>query len=167
MRRVDAVLVAIAVVLAVIWYMLRVAGPSESVAVPVPAAPAVSSPARPSPSSPVSTGAGAGGAATSTTVETTPHTAGVEVVHKHKLGSCHGWLAATASSLRYAPTRAGDGFDVPRAAIEHAEMDARKKALVVKLRGGRAYTFTEPGGGGEHLAALLRSLGTPKTRAVP
>ena len=151
MRRVDAALVAIAVVLGAVWYVLRVA------------------PAAPEPSS----GAARAVPAASATPDTPPGApveapvavATLDVVHKHKLGSCRGRLSATAAGLRYESSRPGDGFDVPRAAVERLAADARKKLLVVKLRGGRTYNFTEAGGRTEPLQAFQKAFASTPPRA--
>ena len=124
MRRVDAALVGIAVVLAVVWYVLRVApGSPEPAAAPAPAfvRGAPGAPAMPAASP--SAGPGAPGMPAGGPIIV----AAIEVVHKHKLGSCRGRLSATATSLRYEPTRPGDGFDVPRTAVERLEADRGRR----------------------------------------
>ena len=164
MRRVDAALVGIAVVLAVVWYLLRVAPavpePAAAMAPPfAPGAPGASVTAAASPSpSPGVPGVSAGGPVAVATIE---------VVHKHTLGSCRGRLSGTATALRYEPTRPGDGFDVPRAAVERLEADPRKKVLVVKLRGGRTYNFTEPAGRAEALVSFQKALAKTPARPAP
>jgi hypothetical protein len=168
MRRVDAALVGIAVVLAVVWYLLRVAPSGPEVAPATEAARVVPSAAvSPGASPSASPSSGASGAPTATA---TPGVmAALEVVHKHKLGSCRGRLSATATSLRYEPTRPGDGFDVPRTTVERLIGDARKKILVVKLRGGRTYNFTDPAGGADPLLAFQKAFAKtpPRASAVP
>jgi hypothetical protein len=103
-------------------------------------------------------------------VGASPVMAAVDVVHKHGIGSCRGRLSATATGLRYEPSRPGDGFDVPRAAVERLAADARKKLLVVKLRGGRTYNFTEAQGRAEALLAFQKAFDArtpPRPAAVP
>jgi hypothetical protein len=68
--------------------------------------------------------------------------ASVDVIHKHALGSCEGRLIATPAGLRYATTRTSDGFTVALDGLETFEVDYLKKALRVKLRGGRTFNFT-------------------------
>jgi hypothetical protein len=160
MRRVDAALVGIAVVLAVVWYVLRVAPPAPE---PAQAGTVTRSAGRPSPSpagGPPSPSPGASEAPAARPVAV----AAVEVVHKHKLGSCRGRLSVTAASLRYEPTRPGDGFDVPRAAVDRVEADARKRALFVKLRGGRTYNFTDAQGRPEPLVSFQKAFAKSPAR---
>lgn len=158
MRRVDAVLVAIAVVLAGIWYVVRVApvGPSA------PPEPSAASPAPPAASASPAVAVSPGAAP----LEAPPVVATVDVVHKHALGSCRGRLSATTAGLRYEPSRPGDGFDVPRASVERLAADARKKLLVVKLRGGRTYNFTDGPGRAEPLLAFQKVFAAKTPRAV-
>ena len=46
---------------------------------------------------------------------------GVDVVHKHAMGSCQGRLTADLTGLRYAPRQGGDAFTLPFAALEGFE----------------------------------------------
>jgi hypothetical protein len=164
MRRVDAALVGIAILLAAVWYFLRVApsppDPSAGLASPAtlarrPSSAVASRAPRSGKDAGRSTGAaiaGAPGAAPPAELA-----AVMDVVHKHKMGSCRGRLSASSAGLRYEPTRPGDGFDVPRASIERLEADSRKNVLAVKLRGGRTYNFTDANGRAETLQAFQRA----------
>jgi hypothetical protein len=164
-KRVDTALVVIAVVLAAVWYVLRVA-PSS----PEPAGGAVSPP--PVVSAPARRPSGAGGDAARPAISRgapsaespADVTAAIEVVHKHKLGSCRGRLSVGAAGLRYEPTRPGHGFAVPLASVERLESDPRKKVLAVKLRGGRTYNFTDPGNRPEPLQAFQKAFAKPRPR---
>ena len=90
--------------------------------------------------------------------------ASLEVVHKHGIGSCRGRLSATPAGLRYAATKGDDGFDVPLASVERFEADDLKKQLTVKLRGGRTYNFTEPGGSADALVSFQQAVAKAQSR---
>jgi len=90
--------------------------------------------------------------------------AGVEVVHKHGIGSCRGRLSATPAGLRYAPAKGDDGFDVPLSSVELLDTDYLKKQLTVKLRGGRTYNFTEPAGHADALVSFQQAVAKAQSR---
>jgi hypothetical protein len=70
----------------------------------------------------------------------------IAVTHKHGMGSCKGRLIATPEGLRYETDNKNDGFAVPLGAIETFTADFLAKNLKVKVKGGRTYDFTDPGG---------------------
>ena len=90
--------------------------------------------------------------------------AGVDVVHKHGIGSCRGRLSATPAGLRYAPAKGDDGFDVPLSSVELLDTDYLKKQLTVKLRGGRTYNFTEPAGHADALVSFQQAVAKAQSR---
>jgi hypothetical protein len=90
--------------------------------------------------------------------------AGVDVVHKHGIGSCRGRLSATPAGLGYAPAKGDDGFDVPWSSVEPLESDYLKKQLTVKLRGGRTYNFTEPAGNADALLSFQQAVAKAQSR---
>jgi hypothetical protein len=90
--------------------------------------------------------------------------AGVDVVHKHGIGSCRGRLSATPAGLRYAPAKGDDGFDVPLSSVEPLDTDYLKKQLTVKLRGGRTYNFTEPVGNVDALVSFQQAVAKAQSR---
>ena len=90
--------------------------------------------------------------------------AGLDVVHKHAIGSCRGRLSATPAGLRYSATKGEDGFDVPLSSVERLEADYLRKQLTVKLRGGRTYNFTEPGGNADALVRFQQSVAKAQSR---
>jgi hypothetical protein len=170
MRRVDAALVVIAILLAAVWYVLRVRPASlEPSAGGAPPASLARVPASPRASRPPGSGgdkrAAAGSPIEAGVGEAPGIPAVIDVVHKHKLGSCRGRLSVTATGLRYEPTRPGDGFDVPRASVERLEADPKKKVLTVKLRGGRTYNFTDARGRAEALTAFQQAFEKTRSRA--
>ena len=89
---------------------------------------------------------------------------GLEVVHKHAIGSCRGRLSATPAGLRYAASKPEDAFDVPLSSVERLETDYPKKTLSVKLHGGRTYNFTEPRGNADALLAFQQSVTKAQAR---
>lgn len=90
--------------------------------------------------------------------------AGMDVVHKHGLGSCRGRLSATPSGLHYAASKPEDAFDVPLSSLDRLEVDYLKKALAVKLRGGRTFNFTEPSGNADALLVFQQTVAKARSR---
>ena len=68
--------------------------------------------------------------------------AAVDVVHKHRLGSCEGRLSADLSGLAYAPARGSDAFRTSLDSLEVFAVDYQDKTLRLKLKNGRSYNFT-------------------------
>ena len=66
----------------------------------------------------------------------------VEVVHKHRFGSCEGVLRADLDGIHY-ETSDGDAFSILFAEIELHEMDYLEHTLTLKRRDGRTYNFTD------------------------
>lgn len=75
----------------------------------------------------------------------------IAVTHKHGMGSCQGRLVATPEGLRYETDNKNDGFAVPLTSLETFKMDFAAKNLKVKIKGGRSYDFTDPGGSADPL----------------
>jgi len=75
----------------------------------------------------------------------------IAVKHKHGFGSCTGRLLATPAGIRYETDDANDGFSVPLTGLETFTMDFAAKNLKIKIKGGRSYDFTDPGGKAEPL----------------
>ncbi len=65
----------------------------------------------------------------------------VDVVHKHRMGSCQGRLVADPQGIRY-ETAHKDAFALAFSEVEEFEVDYLKKSLRLKGRQGRAYNFT-------------------------
>jgi hypothetical protein len=68
--------------------------------------------------------------------------ASVDVLHKHRFGSCTGQLRADADGLHY-ETSDDDAFSIPFAELERHEVDYLEHTLTVEQRGGRTYNFTD------------------------
>ncbi len=76
----------------------------------------------------------------------------VPVVHKHRFGDCEGTLRAVPGTLTYATAHKDDGFQLAFAEIEAFDLDADKKNLRIRRRGGKTWNFTTRG---DATAALL------------
>ena len=88
----------------------------------------------------------------------------VEVVHKHGIGSCKGTLIATAQGLRYDTTNKGDAFSVPLASLDAFAVDYLDKNLKIKIKGGKQYNFTDPGGTADNLFVFQRDVDKARQR---
>ena len=67
------------------------------------------------------------------------------VVHKHRFGDCEGTLRAVPGTLTYATAHKEDGFRLAFAEVETFELDAEKKNLRIRRRGGKTWNFTTRG----------------------
>ena len=90
--------------------------------------------------------------------------AGVDVVHKHGIGSCRGRLVATAQGLRYETTNKDDAFTAPLTALETFQVDYLEKNLKVKLPKGRQFNFTDPEGNADRLFVFHREVEKARER---
>jgi hypothetical protein len=90
--------------------------------------------------------------------------AGVDVIHKHAMGSCAGRLSATLQGFRYVPTRGGDAFTLPLAAVDAFEIDYLKKNLRLKQRGGKTWNFESPSGSADPLFVFHRDVEKARSR---
>lgn len=66
----------------------------------------------------------------------------VAVIHDHRFGDCSGHLVADVSGIRYETTD-DDAFSVALEDLEEFAVDYVEHNLVVKVRGGREYNFTD------------------------
>lgn len=90
----------------------------------------------------------------------------IPVKHKHGMGSCEGKLVATAEGLRYETDNKNDGFAVPLTELETFKMDFLSKNLKVKLKGGRSYDFTDPGGKADPLYLFHQAVEKARAKQV-
>ena len=88
----------------------------------------------------------------------------IDVVHRHRLGSCEGMLLATPSGITYETDNANDGFSVPLASLEAFEVDYQATNLRVRTVGGRDYNFTDPGGNADPLFVFHREVQQARER---
>lgn len=84
--------------------------------------------------------------------------AAIDVVHKHRFGSCRGRLVATPAGLRYEASDRDDAFSVSLDGLEVFEVDYLQKNLRLKPRGGKTYNFTDPEGNADRLFVFHRDV---------
>ncbi len=84
--------------------------------------------------------------------------AAIDVVHKHRMGSCKGRLVATPQGISYETADKNDAFSGPLAALERFDVDYLAKTLHVKLAKGRQYDFTDPEGNADRLFVFHRDV---------
>ena len=82
----------------------------------------------------------------------------VQVVHKHRLGSCEGRLTANPAGVRFAPTSGDDAFQAPLTGLETLAVDYKEKELRLKVKGGRSFTFTTKAANADPLIVFHRDL---------
>jgi len=90
--------------------------------------------------------------------------AAVDVVHRHRLGSCEGRLTATVNGLRYTPTGGDDGFETPLTTFETFAVEYREKQLKLKIKGGRSYNFTTKAANADSLVVFHRDVEKARAR---
>ena len=90
--------------------------------------------------------------------------AGIDVVHKHRIGSCKGRLVATAQGLRYNTDDKDDRFTATLADLETFLVDYEDKNLKIKLRKGKQYNFTDPDGNADRLFVFQRDVDKARQR---
>jgi len=66
----------------------------------------------------------------------------ISVVHKHRFGSCRGFLRADVDGLHY-ETGDDDAFSIPLSEIDMHTIDYLEHTLTLKRRNGRTYNFTD------------------------
>jgi hypothetical protein len=89
----------------------------------------------------------------------------VDVVHKHRIGSCKGRLVATPQGLRYDSDDKGDRFTLPLADLEVFEVDYLAKTLKVKGIKGKRYEFSDPtAANGDRLFVFHRDVDKARQR---
>lgn len=90
----------------------------------------------------------------------------IEVVHKHRFGSCEGRLVATPQGLRYVTSDQSDRFEVALSDFETLEVDYLKKNLKIKVRKGRTFDFTDAEGNADHLFVFHRDVVKARERLL-
>lgn len=84
--------------------------------------------------------------------------AGIDVVHKHRMGSCKGRLVATPQGMRYETTDKDDGFKTALLDIETFEVAYLEKNLRIKPKQGKRFDFTDPEGNADRLFVFQRDV---------
>jgi len=90
--------------------------------------------------------------------------ASMDVVHKHRFGSCDGRLIATPQGLRYETSNQNDGFTAPLLDLETFEVDYLDTNLRVRLPGGRQLNFTNQEGDADRLFVFHRDVENARER---
>jgi len=88
----------------------------------------------------------------------------IDVVHKHRMGSCKGRLIATPQGLRYDTTDKDDAFRTPLMDMETFDVDYLEKNLRIKLKGGKSLNFTDPAGNADKLFVFQRDVQKARER---
>ena len=88
----------------------------------------------------------------------------LDVVHKHRLGSCTGRLVATPQGVRYETVDKGDAFTSALVDLETFEVDYLEKNLRLKLRKGRQFNFTDPEGNADRIFVFHRDVEKARER---
>lgn len=88
----------------------------------------------------------------------------LEVVHKHRMGSCTGQLVATPQGMRYETANKDDAFTTPLLDLDTFEVNYLEKDLRIKPRQGKRYDFTDPQGNADHLFVFHRDVEKARER---
>jgi PEGA domain-containing protein len=88
----------------------------------------------------------------------------IDVVHKHRFGSCKGRLIATSRGVRYETTNKDDGFSSALLDVGAFQVDYLEKNLRVTLRNGKRYDFTDPDGNADRLFVFHRDVEKARER---
>ena len=90
--------------------------------------------------------------------------ASLEVVHKHRMGSCKGRLVATPAGIRYETSDKDDAFRSGLLDLDTFEVDYLEKNLRIKLKQGKRLDFTDPSGNADHLFVFHRDVDKARER---
>jgi hypothetical protein len=91
--------------------------------------------------------------------------AAVDVVHKHRFGSCKGRLVATPQGLRYDSDDKNDRFTLALTDLELFEVDYVAKTLKVQGVKGKKYEFSDPtAANGDRLFVFHRDVDKARQR---
>ena len=88
----------------------------------------------------------------------------LDVVHKHRIGSCKGRLIATPQGLRYETSNKDDAFNSTLLDLETFQVDYLEKNLRVKAQKGKRYDFTDPEGNADRLFVFHRDVDKARER---
>ncbi len=90
--------------------------------------------------------------------------ASLDVIHRHRIGSCRGRLVATPQGLRYDTSNRDDVFTASLVDLETFQVDYLEKNLNVKLPKGRQFNFTDPDGNADRLFVFHRDVEKARER---
>jgi hypothetical protein len=88
----------------------------------------------------------------------------LQVVHKHRMGSCTGQLIASPQGLRYETSDKDDAFSASLLDLDAFEVDYLAKNLRITPRKGKRYDFTDPQGNADHLFVFHRDVDKARER---
>lgn len=88
----------------------------------------------------------------------------LDVIHRHRLGSCRGRLVATPQGLRYESSDKDDAFSTGLLDLETFQVDYLAKTLRIQARRGRRYEFTDPEGNADRLFVFHRDVDKARTQ---
>jgi hypothetical protein len=88
----------------------------------------------------------------------------IDVVHKHRIGSCKGRLIATPQGLRYETSDKNDGFSAPLLDLDGFEVDYMQKNLKIQIKKGKKFDFTDPEGNADRLFVFHRDVDKARER---
>jgi hypothetical protein len=88
----------------------------------------------------------------------------INVVHKHRIGSCKGTLVATPQGLRYETTEKSDAFSAALVDLESFEVDYLQKNLKVQPKKSKKYDFTDPENNADRLFVFHRDVDKARER---
>lgn len=92
--------------------------------------------------------------------------AAIDVVHRHRMGSCKGRLVATPQGIRYETTDKDDAFSAALTNLELLEIDYLAKELRVKAAKGKRFAFTDPEGNADRLFVFHRDVDKVRKRLL-
>lgn len=90
--------------------------------------------------------------------------AAIDVIHRHRIGSCRGRLVATPHELRYETANRDDGFGAALLDVQAFQVDYLEKNLRVRLAKGRQFNFTDPQGNADRLYVFHRDVERARER---
>jgi hypothetical protein len=90
----------------------------------------------------------------------------IDVIHKHRMGSCKGRLVATPQGMKYETSDQSDRFDIALGDFETLEVDYLKKNLTLKIKKGRTFDFADAEGNADHLFVFHRDVVKARARLL-
>jgi hypothetical protein len=88
----------------------------------------------------------------------------IDVVHKHRFGSCKGTLVATQRGFKYETANKDDAFAVALMEVESLQIDYLEKRLRVVLKGGKRFDFGDPEDNADRLFVFHRDVEKARER---
>ena len=90
--------------------------------------------------------------------------ASLDVIHKHRMGSCRGRLVATPAGLRYDTSDKDDVFTAGLLDLDTFQVDYLNKSLRIQPRRGKRYDFADPDGNADRLFVFHRDVERARER---